>query len=153
MGILSARIGRIHAGIAAKRAYVEDKATNHIKKICADLLYDAALASPQWSGDYASNWRIVTDTPAAYDPQFKVVPWQALKDPFEKGDDPAVSFVVGAGLSSIDKVRWNKPVRLVNPTPVAELLETGQIMLRPVNRLSPDVSVVSYLKMNYRCMP
>ena len=57
-----------------------------------------------------------------------------------------MSFVVGAGLSSIDKVRWNKPVRLVNPTPVAELLETGQIMLRPVNRLSPDVSVVSYLK-------
>lgn len=152
MGILSARIGRIHAGIAAKKAYVEEKATNHIQKICANLLYDAAMASPQWSGDYASNWRIVTDSIPGYDPQLKVKNWQSVEEPFQMGDDFAVSIAVDRGRGAIDKVRWNMPIYLVNVTPVADLLDAGQVNLRPVNKLSPEMSVVSYLKMNYRCM-
>lgn len=152
MGILSARIDRIHAGVAAKKAYVEEKANNHIKKICANLLYDAALASPQWSGDYASNWRIVTDSLPGYDPQLKVKPWQSLEDPFQMGDGMAVGVATGRGRSSISKIRWNMPIYLVNATPVADELEAGTVNLRPVNKLSPEMSVVSYLKMNYRCL-
>ena len=153
MGILSERIAKIHAGIEAKKAYAEEKATNYVKKICANLLYDAAMASPQWSGDYASNWRIVTDSIPGYDPQLKVNPWQSVEDPFEMGDDLAVSIAVDRGRGAIDKVRWNMPIYLINATPVADLLDAGQVNLRPVNKLSPEMSVVSYLKMNYRCMP
>lgn len=153
MGILSARIDRIHAGIAAKKAYAEEKATNHIKKICANLLYDAALASPQWSGDYASNWRIVTDSLPGYDPQLKVSPWQDLEAPYQMGDEPAVGIAVGRGRSAISKIRWNMPIYLVNVAPVADELEAGTVRLRLENKLSPEMSVVSYLKMNYRCMP
>jgi len=153
VGILEARIAKIQAGIEAKKAYVEQKATNHIQKICANLLYDAAMASPQWSGDYASNWRIVTDSIPGYDPQLKVNPWQSVENPYEMGDDLAVSIAVDRGRSSVDKVRWNMPIYLVNTASVSDLLEAGQVNLRPVNKLSPEMSVVSYLKMNYRCMP
>ena len=153
MGILSERIAKIHAGIEAKKAHAEQKATNHIQKICANLLYDAAMASPQWSGDYASNWRIVTDSLPGYDPQLKVKNWQSVEDPFQMGDDLAVSIAVDRGRGAIDKIRWNLPIYLINATPVADLLDAGQVNLRPVNKLSPEMSVVSYLKMNYRCMP
>jgi len=153
MGILSARIGRIHAGIAAKKAYVEEKATNHIQKICANLLYDAAMASPQWSGDYASNWNIYVDTFPAYSGGFKVHPWQALRgEEKQRGDPEAVDATVLRGMQSIDKIRWNMQIRLANFALVSDSLEAGQINLRPVNKLSPEMSVVSYLKMNYRCM-
>ncbi len=153
MGILEARIAKIQAGIEAKKVYAEEKATNYVKKICANLLADAATASPQWSGDYASNWRIVTDSLPGYDPQLKVKPWQSVEDPYEMGDDLAVSIAVDRGRGAIDKIRWNMPIYLVNATPVADLLDAGQVNLRPVNKLSPEMSVVSYLKMNYRCMP
>ncbi len=153
MGILSERIAKIHAGIEAKKVYAEQKATNHIQKICANLLYDAAMASPQWSGDYASNWRIVTDSLPVYDPQLKVKNWQSVEDPFQMGDDLAVSIAIDRGRGAIDKIRWNMPIYLINATPVADLLDAGQVNLRPVNKLSPEMSVVSYLKMNYRCMP
>jgi len=153
MGILEARIAKIQAGIEAKKAYAEEKATNYVKKICANLLADAATASPQWSGDYASNWRIVTDSIPGYDPQLKVKPWQSVEDPYEMGDDLAVSIAVDRGRGAIDKIRWNMPIYLVNVTPVADLLDAEEVNLRPVNKLSPEMSVVSYLKMNYRCMP
>lgn len=152
VGILEARIAKIHVGIEAKKAYVEQKATNHIQKICANLLYDAAMASPQWSGDYTSNWRIVTDSIPGYDPQLKVKPWQSVEDPYEMGDDLAVSIAVDRGRGAIDKIRWNMPIYLVNTATVADLLDAGQVNLRPVNKLSPEMSVVSYLKINYRCV-
>lgn len=152
MGILEARIAKIQTGIEAKKAYVEQKATNHIQKICANLLADAAMASPQWSGDYASNWRIVTDSLPGYDPQLKVKNWQSVEDPFQMGDDLAVSIAIDRGRGAIDKIRWNMPIYLINATPVADLLDAGQVNLRPVNKLSPEMSVVSYLKINYRCV-
>ena len=153
MGILEVRIAKIQAGIEAKKSYVEQKATNHIQKICDNLLYDAAMASPQWSGDYASNWRIVTDSLPGYDPQLKVKNWQSIEDPFQMGDDLAVSIAIDRGRGAINKIRWNMPIYLVNTAAVSNLLDAEQVNLRPVNKLSPEMSVVSYLKMNYRCMP
>lgn len=154
MGILDARIAKIHAGIAAKKVYAETKTLNHIKKTCANLLYDAALASPQWSGDYASNWNIVTGSFASYNGQLKVIPWQALRgNEKSRGDDIAVDIAVDRGMSAIDSIKLDSKIRLVNPAPVAADLEAQKIQIRPVNKLDPDVSVVSYLKMRYRCLP
>jgi len=154
MGILSERIGRIHAGIEAKKAYAEEKATNYVKKVCANLLYDAAMASPQWSGDYASNWNIYVDDFPAYSGGFKVTPWQALRgDEKKRGDPEAIDFTVRKGMQSIDKLRWNMQIRLANFSLVSGALDAEEVNLRPVNKLSPEMSVVSYLKMSYRCMP
>lgn len=154
VGILEARIAKIHAGIEAKKAYAEEKATNYVKKICANLLYDAAMASPQWSGDYASNWNIYVDDFPAYSGGFKVHPWQALRGEEKKRGDPeAIDFTVRKGMQSIDKLRWNMQIRLANFSLVSGALDAEEVNLRPVNKLSPEMSVVSYLKMNYRCMP
>ena len=153
MGILAERIAKIHAGIEAKKAYAEEKATNYVKKICANLLYDAAMASPQWSGDYASRWRIATTRTPMYGSRLKVRPWQLIDEPHQRGDEEAIDIAVSRGMGSIDKLRWNMNIRLINDVPVADKLEAGQVNLRPVNKLSPEMSVVSYLKMNYRCMP
>lgn len=154
MGILEARIAKIQAGIEAKKAYAEEKATNYVKKICANLLADAATASPQWSGDYASNWNIYVDAFPAYSGGFKVTPWQALRGEEKKRGDPeAIDFTVRKGMQSIDKLRWNMQIRLANFSLVSGALDAEEVNLRPVNKLSPEMSVVSYLKMNYRCMP
>ena len=154
MGILEARMAGIKALIEKKKAVAEDVASKHIQNICYRLLDDAAMASPQWSGDYASNWNIVSGRKPRYNPQLKVTPWYKLiGEESERGDEIAVQLAIDRSYEPISKLRWNAKIRLVNTAPIAEELEAMEVDLRPVNRLTPDVSVISFLKMKYRCLP
>lgn len=154
MGILEARMAGIKALIEKKKAIAEDVASKHIQNICYRLLYDAAVASPQWSGDYASNWNIVSGRKPRYDSYLKVIPWQNLiGEERARGDELAVELAIDRSYEPISKIRWNMKIRLVNTAPIADELEAMEINLRPVNRLTPDVSVISFLKMKYRCIP
>lgn len=154
MGILEARMAGIKALVEKKKAAAEDIASKHIQKICYRLLDDAATASPQWSGDYASNWNIVSGRKPRYDPYLKVIPWQNLiGEERARGDEIAVQLAIDRSYEPISKLRWNAKIRLVNTAPIAEELEAMEVNLRPVNRLTPDVSVISFLKMKYRCIP
>lgn len=154
MGILEARMAGIKALIEKKKAVAKDVASKHVQSICYRLLVDAAIASPQWSGDYASNWNIVAGRKPRYDPYLKVIPWQNLiGEERARGDELAVELAIDRSYEPISKIRWNMKIRLVNTAPIADELEAMEINLRPVNRLTPDVSVVSFLKMKYRCIP
>lgn len=136
---------------AAKRK-IRSSATSYVQSQVTKVLKDALRVSPQWSGNYAYNWTVeYTGYLAAYDPRFKVEPYWSIRGSEKKaGDLQAIKANLSDQLEVIERIKWNHKVRLVNHAPVAELIETGQVKLRPENKIPGNVGVISYLKQKYR---
>ena len=136
---------------AAKRK-IRSSANSYVQKEVARVLRDALRVSPQWSGTFAYNWTVeYTGYQATYDPRFKVEPYWELRGRQKKaGDSVAISANLQDQLEVIGRVKWNHKVRLANHAPVAELIETGQVKLRPENKIPGNMGVISYLKQKYR---
>lgn len=136
---------------AAKRK-IRSSATSYVQSQVTKVLKDALRVSPQWSGNYAYNWTVeYTGYQAAYDPRFKAEPYWSIRGSEKKaGDTQAIKANLSDQLEVIERIKWNHKVRLVNHAPVAELIETGQVKLRPENKIPGNVGVISYLKQKYR---
>lgn len=135
----------------AKRQ-IRSSANSYVRTEVSRVLRDALRVSPQWSGNYAYNWTVeYTGYQAAYDPRFKAEPYWSIRGSEKKaGDTQAIKANLSDQLEVIERLKWNHKVRLVNHAPVAELIETGQVKLRPENKIPGNVGVISYLKQKYR---
>lgn len=136
---------------AAKRK-IRSSANAYVQAQVTKVLKDALRVSPQWSGTFAYNWTVeYTGYSAAYSPRFKVEPYWKLRGSEKQAGHPeAIKANLSDQLEVIERIKWNHKVRLVNHAPVAELIETGQVKLRPENKIPGNVGVISYLKQKYR---
>lgn len=156
------------------RAKVQRSATELVRYRVQLVLQAAVRVSPQWSGNYAVNWTIETNqTGAASHSQFlKVDPWWALQwwDTGVDGKtkaDKHYSARVGQGVARaagdaeaaewsrafneklIKGLKWNTNIRLVNKAPAADLMESGGVSLRQVNKVHGTAGIVTYLRAKY----
>ena len=135
---------------SAKRK-IQSSATSYVRMQAKKVLLEAIKISPQWSGNYAYNWVLEVRTePRAYDPRFKVTPWQALKTPRKAGDPQTIAAAMQYVDEMLEPIKWNSNVKLVNYAPVAPLIESGQVKLRPENLIPGGYGVVKHLQVKYR---
>lgn len=135
---------------AAKRK-VKSSATVYVRAQAKKVLIEAVRISPQWSGNYAYNWILeVRSQPGAYDPRFKVTPWQSLKSPRQAGDAEVMSASMRYLDEMLEPIKWNSTIRLVNYSPVAELIESGQANLRPENLIPGGYGVIKHLETKFK---
>lgn len=139
------------------------------RELVRKTLRALAEASPQWSGYYASSWRVSvagvsTRTgelgfqqeiaeATAYD-QFKLEDWdQLVGDPKKRGDAEAIEFCMRVNEPIIQRIRspWAR-VSFANKAPYAEIVamnrdpERPNWTLRPVNVTSPSPIPIGYVK-------
>lgn len=137
---------------AAKKK-IQSSATDYVRKQVIMVLKDAMKFSPQWSGNYAANWQLSFAGAAAskgWDQQWKQDDWRAVRPvrhaEMSESYQQALDFwteVVNTQLS------WNSNVALVNNAPVAQMIENGEVNLRPVNLIPGGQGVVAFLKTKY----
>lgn len=154
VGILGAKNLNALVAIDKKaRARVKKKATVFVREKAYKVLKDAILVSPQWSGNFAYNWQLETKNAGntRYSAKFKVDPWQSLKAPKQAGDKAAYNEnLQQLNNGVLDQITWNMTIRLVNHAPVAELIETGQVKLRPENAIPGNAGVMAYIQSKYK---
>ena len=135
---------------SAKRK-IKSSATSYVRMQAKKVLIEAIKVSPQWSGNYAYNWILeVKSQLGAYDPRFKVTPWQSLKTPKQAGDGQVLSAAIQFIDEMLEPIKWNSAVRLVNYAPVAPLIESGEVHLRPQNVIPGGYGVIKHLEMKFK---
>lgn len=125
------------------------------RKLVTDIFTDLVKGSPQWSGNLASNWYIeFHGIKGNYDPiaGYSQSEWRR-DDPYNLGDDPAVSATLQRELPKVAQIKWNSNVRLVNYTPYATEVEAGQGPngrdIRPENYKYGQIAMVAYAMTKY----
>jgi hypothetical protein len=126
--------------------------TQRYQKFVFLVLQDLALNTPQWSGDLAASWQVVTGAKGSPTPLpatgFKAnlpgkgYEWPA---PHQKGDRPAVDYALVNNSFIIESIRWNSKVSIQNINPTQDKL--SEEALRPVNRpeISGDIMAAAYV--------
>lgn len=137
---VQARKARMEVGIT--KAYQA-----HVRMVFEDLVRH----SPQYSGSFAANWEIaLTNSPGEYTQWYKkgftggFTKW--VYDPVKMGDEEAVSVALRKAEQVIPRIRWNSIVNFVNHDPTADLLEAGEVILRPVNTIPGYTAVTEYIR-------
>lgn len=138
------------ARVRKKKAMFEALLTAKFSRILGQILLDAAKVSPQWSGDYAANWRITPKSAGKED--YEKTPYKTSAGPKSRGDLDAVAYAMLR--YSDTTVPYREQAVLYNPTPLvftATTVSDGKQTkrLRVDNVLTPAQTVESYLKAKY----
>jgi hypothetical protein len=137
------------------RAKVEANTNRTFRAQVYRMFEDVLLVSPQFSGEYASNWRIVAESGEA---GAAFTPWPGkgsvavAQQPHQAGDPEAITFA----REQAARVPFNfrQKVFFVNETPLEFTATTvtgagGTQNLRPENIIPGGVRISSYLKAKY----
>lgn len=137
---------------------------NFIRTVFTDIVQH----TPQWSGNLASNWRIEVgrywqgrvryDQLSTYknDGSYK-----SINEPFSAGLNPAVDDALLEAEYSIQNIKWNSRIRIVNYTPYAEDVEVGlppedsggfrdKNLFHGPNVPAHGIAMVAYAEMKYQ---
>jgi hypothetical protein len=150
--------------LEAVRAKLHKTAEGRFRQKLYYLYERAVMVSPQWSGDFASNWNIVVDGDM---PVYKMWPEKlaASTVPVENpngtttyrmhqaGDPEAVRSSLGRGAAQLKKVTLKSRVHFVNATEL-RVDDSGTMMqgldgierLRPENVIPSHTSIEVYIR-------
>ncbi len=132
---------------------IKSSATSYVQRQVLAVLKEAVRVSPQWSGNYAANWKLeVNRQQGHYDPIFKQANWQDIRPPKYAGHPAAIAAAMAYSGDEYIKglIKWNSVVRLVNYSPTAALIDSGEVKLRPENLVYAPEGVIAYLNMKYK---
>lgn len=146
------------------------RATEIVQLRARKVLDEALKVSPQWSGNYAANWRIESSTRhgGGWLKNFKVDPWTDLewwdtgttsvtgaqKSHSAKagkakyaGAPEAIEWNKRINYELISYLKWNSKIKLVNTAPVEDFI--GAVPLRAVNLIAAPHGVIAHLEMKF----
>ena len=132
-------------GTAAAKARLEGTVTAKYKKFVTRVFTDLVTHSPQWSGELAANWSVITTHQGVPSRQY----WKYKPPVRQMGDKEAVNFALEGSKPVIASLRWNVKVSFVNPTPYSSELEAHPEKLRPVNLVDGQVVLARYIAQKY----
>lgn len=138
------------------KAKVKASATEYVRRQAMIVLKEAVRVSPQFSGDYAYNWKLeVNRQEGSYDNKFKPPDynWKTvpLADRKQAGDLAAIQGALEYSRDAVlPLIKWNSIIRLVNYSPTAEIINSGQVRLRPENLIYAPDGVVAHLNMKFK---
>jgi hypothetical protein len=155
-------LGDKYKKLLAKR---QGEVTRAYKAALKDVFTDLVKGTPQWSGNLASNWYIVTSNMAS--PRHRKVavrvgnrvPWEiipmAIGKRLKRGDNPAVADTLSRELPVLANIKYNSKVVFVNTAPYASEVEAkkgpGGRDIRPQNLSETGaILMVTYVKMKYQ---
>ncbi len=143
------------AGIDRRKKLFQKLLNDQFRYKVYAMYRDLNRVSPQFSGDYVSNWELVTSStsPRGYQEWKNKGSVLVSQQPKHAGDSDAVDF----SLRRMYRVKldYRDKVYFYNPTPVEFTATTATgpdgktTALRPENILSPPQLLFSYLKANY----
>ena len=132
------------------------------------MFVDLVTRTPQWSGNYASNWRITTNpNSSAYTPS----PWKGAtrrENAGVRGDTRGTATPIRLTNISLAKVDFRQPVYFMNNTPTIFEEDTGSpgvvgyeqpfeganmasmTKVRPENLIDGQVALASYIVNKYK---
>lgn len=137
---------------AAKRR-IQGKATDYVRKQVLTVFKEALRVSPQWSGNYAANWQLSFTGAAGgkgWDKLWKVDDWREVT-PRQAGDARSYRQTLEFWTEIVNRqLYWNSTVKLENHAPVADMIESGEVKLRPQNLIPGGQGVIAYLNMKFK---
>lgn len=136
--------------------------TDTYRRIIEAIFVDIVEHTPQFTGNLASGWQIVfgpygvNPTPYITDTERESA-FNSYRtggfDPYERGDDPAVSQTIQRELAKLKDVRYNSVVKFVNPVEYADEVDAGNgpnnRSIRPENLYYGKVFMASYAEVKY----
>jgi hypothetical protein len=130
-------IDALKRDIGAYVRNVEEDLNAKARGEVAHMLQWVAEHSPQYTGDFAANWKIrVNGVEAPFTPH--VFFRKGARNPVSQGDTPAIEYAVAAGAPLIEKITIHDTVTIENPAHRMEYnyawaIENGKIHHRPEN--------------------
>ena len=123
---------------------VEAKVVLKTKGTAVKALQWLTTHSPQFSGDFAANWKVaVNGVDASFEDHAVSAKWTDPRGsafgiaPFKQGDRPAIDYAVQRGFPQIAKVKFGDYVMLSNSAlhdeAYAWKIENNQVKFRPEN--------------------
>lgn len=152
-------IGRMRKDLAKMKGNL----TRSHQRLVMMMFRDLVAHTPQWSGDLAMHWGIEFHSNKAPGPYSVKNPGWArqeqkipqLQEPFQMGQDPAVSIALAREFAKIPEIRYNSIVKFVNRQPYAEEVQRGVgpngKPIRDVNRVASfgGVAMIAYIEAKY----
>jgi hypothetical protein len=154
----------------AARNKIRSSATDYVKKKVTQVFKTILKESPQYSGDFVSNWDIITNR-TGYIGYAKTSYKQSMDSVYENlktkdtnairsyydmvrqaGHPDAMVAPLRNGLEVIDTIKWNTKIIIRNTSPAAKYIKTGEMepRYRPVHRHLEGVAFVDYILQKYK---
>lgn len=160
MSIKLQGIDKIMAKLEKHKLLVHGTITSTKRAVVQSVLEDLVRHSPQWSGNLAQQWYVeTTGYSGGYHPKRTYISPEddgpGDVEPYQMGDDPAVSYTLRREAKRIASIRWNSKVQIVNHAPYAAEVEEGKgpgnTQIRQENRLASygGVAMVGYVTTKY----
>jgi hypothetical protein len=107
--------------------------TQALKNLVMTVFEDIVIHTPQYSGNLVSNWRVEVGGAFQGASTYRKHPdytppgtkWKPIDYPYAAGLSPGVSDALEFNAESIDRIRWNSKIRIVNNAPYAAEVEAG----------------------------
>ena len=135
---------------------IKERAGLHVKRQVTKILELVLNESPQYSGDFAANWRVsVNGSKAPYAElgykghlaeQFDDLGSKSkeyLKLLRQAGHPDAINIARDAAQDDLNSLTWNSTVRLVNSAPIAPQIATGE-MNPPYRVVHAHLAAISF---------
>ena len=154
----------------AQRALIKSTPTEFVKRKVTQILKTVLKESPQYSGDFVSNWQVVTanNPHTGYtkdwyknllDAEYRnmdIKDSKQIKSYYDKvryaGHPEAIQEPLASGLAVISTIKYNTKVTLVNSSPISGSIKTGNMdpNYRPVHRHLENRAFVDYIIQKYK---
>jgi len=154
----------------AQRALIKSRPTEFVKKKVTQVLKAVLKESPQYSGDFVSNWQVVTaNSPhtgytknwykTELDNEYRSINHRdssQIKEYYDKvryaGHPEAIQEPLASGLAVISTIKYNTKVTLVNSSPISGSIKTGNMdpNYRPIHRHLEGIAFVDYIIQEYK---
>ena len=151
----------------AAKDKIKSKATDHVQSQVLKVFKTILKESPQYSGDFVSNWNVVTN--AYSSPGYQELPYKDfLEGEYERtaentykidyyksllrsfGHPAAMRVAMLHASDVISSIKWNTKVYIVNTAPIADAVATGSLYpYRPVHAHLEGQSFISYIKQKH----
>lgn len=137
-----------------QKELLKQKPSEYVRRMTQRILTELVMLTPQWTGNTAASWRIVTSGVSASggrSPLYRE-DWQNVTSKF-RGDKEALQIALAENAAALASIRYNSKIKIVNVAPFADELATDphiENQLRTGNFIPGDVMAVKTVTAKYR---
>lgn len=137
-----------------QKELLKKKPSEYVRQMTKRILTELVLLTPQWSGNTAASWKVVTSSSPASTAQSKLYTedWQNITSKF-RGDKEALQIALAENAAALAGIRYNSKIKIINVAPFADELATDPYIenqLRTGNFIPGDVMAVKTVTAKYR---
>lgn len=137
-----------------QKEILKKKPSEYVRKMTQRILTDLVLLTPQWTGNTAASWKVVTSSvaPSTGNSRLYKENWQDVTSKF-RGDKEALQIALAENAAALASIRYNSKIKIINTAPFADELATDpniENQLRTGNFIPGDVMAVKTVTAKYK---